>query len=163
MKNGLTDKEVERIDKLNNWLIALEEKIYNLAKVEYLRAEQMCEATAMEDYEVQVNFIFSTTKEEDEYGDYLELASWEEGMHFYTFENEREAFGINDKYDWNVSSSFIKNEALNTQRHCWLLHQLYDNYMIGWEKILRIDHIYYDIVTQHDYEESLEDMKYDKE
>ena len=149
-----TDAEVQKIEELNNKLVLLEEKLFRLSEVEYLRVKKMCEDTEqnMEDYNLNVVLAFSTTDEEDEYGDYLEFVNWKERIYFDTFENDsEEPFGINDKYDWNVMVGRSNNKKLDKQKHCWLLHQLYDNHFVSWENMLRIDRVWFEIVTEQEY------------
>jgi hypothetical protein len=150
----LTDKEIEKIDRLNNRLIAIEEEIYLLAKIENDRARKKVVESAdpnMYDYELMVNLMFINTKEKDEYEDPKEIYSWDEPVYFKSFE-EGDPFGINDKQCHNVSSAFIKNRALNTQKHCWLLHRLYDDFFVSWKDILSINNIYFDINLSYQYE-----------
>jgi len=59
------------------------------------------------------------------------------------FLNDRPC-NINDKENHNVSSATIKNSALNSQKHCWLMHRLYDDFSIDWADIVRINNIWFD-------------------
>ena len=120
----------------------------------------MCEDSKqnMEDYDLNVVLTFSTTDEEDEFGDYLEFANWKEGIYF----EGNEPFGINDKNDWNVMVGRSNNKKLDKQKHCWLLHQLYDNHFVSWENILRIDRVWFEIVTEQEYAIKFKELQNDK-
>ena len=158
MKNKFSDEEVQKIDELNNKLIAIEEEIYILAEVEYKRTKQKLQENAykgMFDHELELELLFYTTQEEDEYGDPKEIFTWDyECIHFKSFE-EGEPFGINDKQCHNVTSSLIDNKSLNRQKHCWLLHRLYDDFNVSWENILLIDGMYFDIKVSYQYEKKV--------
>ena len=160
MKRKFSALEVQKVDELNSKLIAIEERIFHLAEEEYLRVEKMLNDTdqKMDDYDLQVLLAFSTSEEQDEYGDDLEFIHWEESVYFESFE-EGESFGINDKQCHNVTRGLIDNEALNAQKHCWLLHRLYDDYFVRWEDILRIDRMYFEIKVGYEYEVNLEEVK----
>jgi hypothetical protein len=154
MKNEFSALEVQKIDELNNKLIAIEEEIYLLAEIENNRAKKRVAESSnphMYDYELMVNLMFLNTKEKDEHEDPKEIYSWDEPVYFESFE-EGDPFGINDKQCHNVSSAFIKNRALNTQKHCWLLHRLYDDFFVSWKDILSINNIYFDINLSYQYE-----------
>lgn len=156
-----TDAEVQKIEELNNKLILLEERLFDLSKVEYLRTKKMCEETQqnMDEYDFHIILAFSTTEEQDENEEDLEFANWRDHIYFDTFENDdEEPFGINDKYDWNVMIGWSNNKKLDKQKHCWLLHQLYDNYYASWEEILRIDQVWFKIVVEHEYMMKLEEL-----
>lgn len=62
-----------------------------------------------------------------------------------------EWWGIDDNNCHNVTSSIQKNKELNTQKHCWLLHSLYDNYFLSWDDIFKIDSVYFDVKIQYEY------------
>jgi hypothetical protein len=51
----------------------------------------------------------------------------------------------------NTTSVFQKNALLNSQKHCWLLHSLYDHYDLVWEDIFKIKHILFDVKVQYEY------------
>ena len=158
MKRTLTDKEVQKIDDLNNKLITVEEDIYHLAKIENERAKKILlenKDKDMYDYEMHIELFFYTSQEEDEYGDPKEIYSWDhEPVYFKTFE-EGKPFGINDKHCHNVSGSMIKNKVLNKQKHCWLLHRLYDDFPVSWKDILLIDGMDFEINVRFQYEKKL--------
>ncbi len=161
MKKEWSTEDVQKIDELNNKLIVIEEKIYNLAEVEYLRAEKLLHENPDEDiidYELEVELVFTTSQEQDEYGDDLEFINWNEPVYFKSF-NEGDPFGINDKRCHNVTTSIIDNKALNRQKHCWLLHRLYDDFDVSWDDILRIDGLYFDIKVSYQYVVNLEKVK----
>ena len=160
MKDKFSALEVQKIDELNNKLIATEERIFHLAEKEYIRVKKMLKDPKqnMYGYYLQVVLAFSTSEEQDEYGDDFEFISWEESVYFKSFEEGNPA-GINDKQCHNVTRGLIDNKAINTQKHCWLLHRLYDDFYVGWKNILRIDRMYFEIKVKYQYEVNLEEVK----
>jgi len=162
MKRKFSDKDAKKINDLNEKLIVIEKKIFDLAKIEHKRLKKLCKKSkkhTMDEFDIQVELSFCTTKEKDEHGDYLEFLSWSEGIYFDSFKKGNKPFGINDKQCHNVSGSLIENKVLNSQKHCWLLHRLYDDFFVSWKNILRIDIVYFDIKITHGYIVKLKKVK----
>ncbi|MDF1882613.1 hypothetical protein JHD49_01515 [Sulfurimonas sp. SAG-AH-194-C21] len=137
---NLSQIEVGKIEKLNAILVKHEEDIYTLAKREH---DILKTKTGLVDYELNVDISFY--KEEGE----NPLVSWEENM------KQRFTTGslspISNKKNHNVTSTCWKQNDLNSQHHCWLLHRLYDDFFIPWAEILEIKHIWYDIQITYQY------------
>ena len=72
-------------------------------------------------------------------------------------------------HDWGLASGEDHNAALESalhgQKHCWLLHLLYDDLGLKWNEILKINWLWLDFVLyyQYDYDisriENLSQMK----
>ena len=152
MKKKLSTLDVQKIDELNNKLIAIEERIYNLAKKEYQIAEKEFRRRKkiedIIDYELDVKITFDV--QDDFFEDTKDLVSWQEFFK-YSFNAGRTPH-INDKQCHNVSGSLIKNRALNIQKHCWLLHRLYDDFYVSWDDILRIETMWINVAVRYQYE-----------
>ena len=58
---------------------------------------------------------------------------------------------LNDGNCYNTTSAFQKNRDLNSQKHCWLLHSLYDHNPLDWDEIFKIDSVYFDVKIQYEY------------
>jgi len=145
-----TDK-VARIEKLNRKLEKLEYKLIDLGKT-YL---EEVKSQKPDDYELEVVFEFCAEEKE--------IASW--------FEDLR--IRLEDEYirklDWGLGSGADHNTALDPslhgQKHCWLLHLLYDDIGVPWEEILKIDWFWagFCLYFQYDFDisgvKSIEEMK----
>lgn len=143
MAKSFTPVDIQKIKSLNTQLTAVEEKIYNLAKTHNQAALRKLLESEMHitDYELEVDISLYTNQ--------TELVFWNEYMKPH-FLNDRHC-NINDKENHNVSSAIIKNSELNAQKHCWLMHRLYDDFSIDWADILLIDNIWFDINIRHQY------------
>ncbi len=151
MKKTLSDLEVRKIGELNQQLIILEEEIYNLAEQEYKTVKNRISQpeSTITDFELDVEILF--LKGDDEVlvlNEYMNTA----------FEGKK-LTQINDKQCHNVSGSMIENKVLNTQKHCWLLHRLYDDYFIDWDVILQIDCVWFDIIIHYQYKRNIEGIR----
>lgn len=60
-------------------------------------------------------------------------------------------WGINDNNCHNITTAFQKDKDLNSQKHCWLLHSLYDHNSLDWNDIFKIDSVYFDVKIQYEY------------
>jgi len=144
-------QKVASIEKFNKVLENIEYQILRLAK-EY---EKEIKVENPDDYELEVIFEFCADEEEK--------ASWFEDMKF-CLERIREG-----SHDWGLASGEDHNAALESalhgQKHCWLLHLLYDDLGLKWNEILKINWLWLDFVLyyQYDYDisriENLSQMK----
>ena len=134
-------QKVTAIEKFNKVLENIEYQILELAK-EY---EKEIKAENPDDYELEVIFEFCTKEEE--------IASWFEDMKI-RLEDFRKG-----ELDWGIASGADHNvtleKALHGQKHCWLLHLLYDNLHVPWEKILKIDRLWADFCLYFQYDFAL--------
>ena len=146
MIKKLSPVDVQKIEQLNIQLTAMEERIYLLLyKENNVALKKMCQKIdTITDYELELNISFY--KDED----VEELVSWSERMksHFLHDGN----CNINDKENHNVTSAIINDRILNEQKHCWLLHSLYDDCNVPWEDILRINCVWFDVNVSYQYE-----------
>jgi len=143
----LDNKTVKHIAKFNSKLKKTEKRVYELAQKEHQRIlkrvlEKDC---GIVDYELSVNIVF--------YAHEKEVATYEEYFKPNFLLDRKSNF--NDNQNHNVTSTIYPHPALNAQKHCWLLHHLYDDVLLSWEKILSIDTIAIDIEVLYQYEESL--------
>ena len=142
----LSSFHVQQIAKLNEQLCVIEEKIYTLAKVQNQTALKMLinKENAITDYELGVEISFFINDNEEA------IVSWEEYLKPHFLE-DIPCCNINDQENHNVSSSFIMNHELNAQKHCWLMHRLYDDFHIDWSDILLIKNVCFDINVKYQY------------
>ncbi|MEA2091328.1 MAG: hypothetical protein U9O83_03055 [Campylobacterota bacterium] len=144
MAKELTLVDVQKVEALNKQLIAIEEKIYNLAKIQNQVALKKLLEKEITDYELEVHISFYTDLDDDS------VASWDEHMkvHFlYDIHHN-----INDKEDHIIPQSIMKSKELNFQKCCWLTYKLYIDYEFEWIDLLRINNILFDINISYQYQ-----------
>lgn len=146
----LNKNEIVKLSVFNDKLIALEIEIYNLCLTQNQIALKKLLDKETVDYELNVNVLFygetyMKNKDDDEHL----LLNLDIGMKHSLLKDDR--WGIADGNCHNVSSIFQKNKDLNGQKHCHLLHSLYDDYHFAWDDIFKIEDIYFDIIVQYDY------------
>ena len=143
MTKMLTSFDIQKIKYLNTKLTSVEEKIYNLSKLQnQVALKKLLENEEhISDYKLEVNISLYTNN--------AELVFWSEDFKPH-FLNDSQC-NINDKKNHNISSAIIKNNELNSQNHCWLMHRLYDDFSIDWADIVLINKIYFDINTCYQY------------
>ncbi|MBE0490626.1 MAG: hypothetical protein IBX44_00065 [Sulfurospirillum sp.] len=133
----LDDKTVRDIAKLNTKLKKVEKRVYALAKKEHQKVLKRVleKEDGIVDYELHVNMVFYSKEEE--------ITAYEEYFK-PNFLLDRSS-NFNDNQNHNVSSALYPHLVLNAQKHCWLLHHLYDDVMLSWQQILSVDEIAIDI------------------
>jgi hypothetical protein len=143
----LDDIIVNQIAKLNSRLRKVEKRVYELAKKEHQRVLKRVleKEDGIIDYELNVKIFF--------YSDEEEITSYEEYLK-PNFLLDRKS-NLADNQNHNVTSTLYPYPLLNAQKHCWLLHHLYDDVLLSWEQILSIDSLYIDLDVSFQYEESL--------
>jgi len=146
MKQVLRAIDVQKIKQLNIQLTAKEEEIYLLAQIENnIAMKKMYQKIDnITDYELDLNIAFYKDN------DVEELVSFSVRMKSHFMHDIH--CNINDKENHNVTSATIDNKTLNEQKHCWLLHSLYDDYAVSWEDILRINCVWFDVTVHYQYE-----------
>ena len=144
--NKMNYKEIEH---LNNRLIILEENIYNRTKEQnqVVLKKLLDGKNGIYDYEIEVEICFYIQEEE--------LISWYEKMCKAYFLDDIRQWNINDKKEHNTTSFCWKNNELNEQKHCWLLHRLYDDFGISWKDIIKIETICFDINVCYQYKDEI--------
>ena len=150
----LNKLEIEKLNKLNDKLILIEEIIYSRAKEQnQIALKKLLEKEHnILDYEIEVNYLIygdDYIKEGDEEDPEHLLADWTDCMKRIMMKEEW--WGINDGNCHNTTSAFQKNRDLNSQKHCWLLHSLYDHNPLDWDDIFKIDSVYFDVKIQYEY------------
>lgn len=143
----LDEQKIHHIAKLNSKLKKIEKRVYELAKKEHQRVLKRVleKEDGIIDYELHVKIFFYSDEEEiTHYEEYLKP----------NFLLDRKS-NLADNQDHNVTSTLYPHPLLNAQKHCWLLHHLYDDVLLSWEQILSIDSLYIDIDVSFQYEESL--------
>ncbi|MBL0707676.1 MAG: hypothetical protein JJW00_01335 [Sulfurimonas sp.] len=147
----LDKEEIKKLGIFNDKLIALEKKIYNLCLTKNKIVLKKLLDKEIVDYELNVNILFyGETYMTDKYDNEHLLLNLKVGMKHSLLKDDR--WGIADDNCHNVSTIFQKDKDLNTQKHCYLLHSLYDDYHFAWDDIFKIEDIYFDIIVQYDYE-----------
>lgn len=143
----LNEKTVETIAKLNKKLKTVEQRAHELAKHEHqsILKRVLEKENGICDYELEIVFAFFNGEEE------IVLHTEYMKPHFLLDKPKN----LNDKQNHNVTSNIFPNQKLNAQKHCWLLHVLYDDLLISWQDIVKIDEVWFDINISLQYKESL--------
>ena len=154
----LNKLEIQKLDILNNELQLLEKRIYNIC----LEQNQIALQKILEkennilDYEIEVNYLIYGNDykkiDDEEFTDNL-LADCSNCMKSIMLKDDW--YGINDNKCHNITSIFQKDKDLNSQKHCWLMHSLYDYNHLSWDDIFKIESIYFDIKIQYEYSSKL--------
>lgn len=139
----LTDKKIKNIEKLNKKLVKIEKKIFDLVYIQNAITQKklLGKEDDITDFELQVDIVM--------YSDEKEIANWTE--YFKSSFLHKRIHQINDGKDHNVTSCCWKNIELNAQHHCWLLHSLYDDQLVEWNDILKINLVWFDINIRYQY------------
>ena len=150
----LNIEEIQKIDILNNKLIEIEKSIYDIALIENQIALEkiLKKENNILDYELEVYFLIygdKYIKEGDKEDPEHLLADWTDNIKPIMMKEKW--WGINDGNCHNITSSFQKNKDLNSQKHCWLLHSLYDHNPLDWVDIFKIDSVYFYVKIQYEY------------
>lgn len=141
-----TSLEIKKIEKLNTQLSLVEENMYRQSKLQ----NQIALKSLLEkeddiiDYELEIDISIFTSDNDEE-----PIISWSEYIKQH-FLNDNHS-NINDKENHNVTSCCWENKALNNQKHCWILHSLYDDYNVSWDNILKINNIWFDVNIRLQY------------
>lgn len=150
----LSQEDIKRLGILNDKLIVIEERIYNICLEHNQVALQKIleKENAIIDYQLEVQYMFygdTYIKKGDEEDPEHLLADWNDNIKPIMFRDDW--FGIHDGNCHNITSAFQKDEALNAQKHCWLLHSLYDHNPLSWDDIFKVDSVYFDVQIQYEY------------
>lgn len=148
----LNKYEIQKLNKLNQQFIDIEQTIYHVAykKMQAAELELSKKENNITGYETEVTYYFYASSENDNEDISDEpLAEFEDHLNLEVMENDW--WGLNDKKCHNTTSIFQKDEDLNTQKHCWLLHSLYDHYSLDWDHIFKIKHIFFVVKVQYEY------------
>ena len=146
----VTDKmDYKEIENLNTRLTSLEENIYNRTKEQnQVALKNLLDGeNGIYDYEIEVELGFFIQEDE--------LISWRERMCKSYFLEDTRYWNINDKNNHNTTSCCWKHKELNEQKHCWLLHRLYDDFRISWKDIVKIETICFDINVLYQYKDEI--------
>ncbi len=121
-------QEIQKLNNLNNKLQIIEKRIYDIALQENQTALEkiLKNKNNILDYELEVRYLIY---EDDEHI----LADWTDNIKPIMMKEEW--WGVNDKNCHNTTSVWQKNKTLNSQKHCWLLHNLYDHFDLTWDNI----------------------------
>jgi len=140
----LNQDEIKKLDALNSKLISVEKNIYTLALKHNQKAlkKLLKKEHNILDYELEISFLF--------YAKESLLAEFTSSVKSIFMQESW--WGINDNNCHNTTSVFQKNKALNGQKHCFLLHELYDHQGLDWDEIFKIGSICFDIKIQYEYE-----------
>lgn len=150
----LTRLEIQKLNKLNEQLTLIEELIYFRAKEQNQIAlrKLLKKEHSIYDYELEAEINFygkGNWKGKDEDDEHIVTLS--ENMKSLAI-TDMSHWGINDKQCHNITTVFQKDSSLNSQKHCWLLHSLYDDYHFSWDDIFCIHNVYFDIKVIYQYE-----------
>ena len=144
--NKLTPTEIKKLEKLNIEFSLIEEKIYNLAKLQnQIALKKILEKeNNITDYELEVNISFYTNKDNDE------IASWDEEMKIHFLYDIHH--NINDKENHTIPEAVIKSKELNFETCCWLMYKLYIECELEWIDMLQITNTCFIINISYQYE-----------
>ena len=151
----LNKAEIQKLNFLNDKLKIVEERIYKLCLEQNQIAIQKIveKIDGIIDYELEVHYLFygdTYIKEGDEEDPEHLLADWVDNIKPIMMRDSW--FGIYDGKCHNTTSSYgQKDKELNSQKHCWLLHSLYDHNPLDWDDIFKIDSVYFDVKIQYEY------------
>jgi len=150
----LNTYEIEKLNSLNNQLKVIEQRIYKilLEQNQVAIKNLLNKKDEVLDYEIEVHYFFygeTYIMVKDEKDPEHLIADWIENIK-PTFMKD-DWFGIADNHCHNITSVFQKDKELNSQKHCWLLHSLYDHNPLSWDDIFKIDSIYFDVKIQYEY------------
>jgi len=142
----LTSTDIENLEKLNIEFSLIEEKIYNLAKLQnQIALKKILEKeNNITDYELEVNLSFFTDRDDDE------IVSWDEQMkvHFlYDIHHN-----LNDGENHIIPESVIQSKELSFEKCCWLTYKLYIECELEWIDMLQITCIQFDINISYQYQ-----------
>lgn len=150
----LNKLEIKKLDILNNQLKIIEKRIYNICLEENQVALQKILEKEKDifDYELEVHYFFyedTYIKKGDEEDPEHLLTDWSDSIKSIMLKDDW--WGIHDNHCHNITSVFQKDKDLNSQKHCWLLHSLYEHTSLSWEDIFKIDSVYFDVKIQYEY------------
>ena len=147
----LNTQEIQRLGVFNDKLKLFEEKIYNAVIEQSRIALQKIskKGNNIVDYALEVTiYIYGEKYMIDEADEHI-LANYSPSIKPLFLKDKWS--GIYDDECHNTTSAVQKNKELNSQKHCWLLHSLYDIYCISWKDMAKIDTICYDIEISYEY------------
>ena len=140
MVKRLTPQQVEALGRLNKYLAGIEQRILKLG------LEFKAEILALEphDWELEVTYEYTLSDES--------RASWFEPLKFILedWRKGKERWGLADGEDHNVSSALVS--GLEGQKHCYLMHQLYDDFLLPWDEILSLEWMWLDFELRAQFE-----------
>ena len=150
----LNQEEIKRLGILNNKLREIEKEIYNIAlEQNQIALEKLLKKEHnILDYEIEIQFLVygdKYVKKGDEEDPEHLLADWTNNIKAIFMEETW--WGINDNNCHNITSVFQKDKDLNSQKHCSILHELYDHNPLDWDDIFKIDSVYFDVQIQYEY------------
>jgi len=142
----LTQTNIETLEKLNIELSLIEEKIYNLAKLQnQIALKKILEKeNNITDYELEVNLSFYTDRDDDK------IVSWDEQMKIHFLYDIHH--NINDKENHIIPKAVMKSKELNFETCCWLTYKLYIECELEWTDMLQITNIWFDINISYQYQ-----------
>jgi len=142
----LTPIDIKKLEKLNIKFSLIEEKIYNLSKLQnQIALKKILEKeNNITDYELEVNLSFYTDRDDEE------IVSWNEQMkvHFlYDIHHN-----LNDNENHIIPEAIIQSKELYFEKCCWFMYKLYIESELEWVNILQITNICFDINIRYQYQ-----------
>lgn len=149
MGKRLEPQKVEALGRLNEYLAEIERRILNLG------LEFKAEILALEPHDWELDVTYEYTLGDEHKASWIEfLKSDLEG---WQNRKNKEYCGLADGEDHNVSRAYVS--GLERQKHCYLLHQLYDDFHLRWDEILSLEWIWLDFELWAQFEFGLEKRK----
>ena len=145
----VSDEQAQAIEMFNNKLKAIESEIKQRGLEENQRVikKMLTKENGITDYELNVEICMYREDDEEE------VATWTESLkRLYLLDDGKNCYcNIDDNENHNVTTAIYDNKTLHKQKHCWLLHSLYDDIGLSFENILNIDCIWFDINVKYQY------------
>jgi len=147
-----TNEQVKAIGIFNSKLKSIESsiKLRGLDESERAINKMLTQEYGINGYELDVEISMHSKSKEL-------ICRWYKDLKpLYLLDNTEEhnckiANGVN----YNSTSNICKNNKLNNQKHCWLLHSLYQDIGLSFSDILNIEYIWFDIKVKYQYVENL--------
>ena len=145
---------VPKIELLNKILTEIEGKInYKAKKLDAIAQKKLLDKDdEIYDYEIEIEIAIYSYEHTDD-----PCVFWIETCKNIS-SGDKTGWYINDGQNHNVTSCCWKNKELHKQKHCWILHKLYDDFNISWKSILNITAIDYDIRIDYQYTQKIEPL-----
>ena len=133
-RERLDTQKVKALERLNKYLTKIEKRILNLG------LEFKNEILALEPHDWDLKVVYEYTTQDDSKVQWIEFLKHQ----LEEWQNPRndEYWGIADGNDHNVSRFIVS--GLEHQKHCYLMHQLYDDFHLSWNEILALEWMWLD-------------------
>ncbi len=143
---NLTPEQLVRLRRLNSRLMTIEQQLAKeiQPQLDALNTRLASSSDWLHDYECEGEVTFSIGEADPDYdADHSENWLVKLPLYFSKTKNVEQVLMI-DGSNWNEFRN-RDGHPMQSERHCYLYHCLYDHTNIGWSNILRIENIWIDI------------------